>query len=101
MWTSASDAVYLRVVISAATGFLEDPFGPSNAATSARSVALAPATGRFSSLRVCQGLSQKAIAALLGHADTDATERYTHLQVRAMAPFVEERRERLTGATPR
>ncbi|MGQ0503702.1 MAG: tyrosine-type recombinase/integrase, partial [Myxococcaceae bacterium] len=44
-----------------------------------------------------QGLSQKAIAQLLGHEDTEATERYTHVQVRAMAPFVEERWTRLNG----
>ncbi len=45
-----------------------------------------------------QGLSQKAIAQLLGHENTDATERYTHVQVRSMAPFVEERWARLSGA---
>ena len=42
------------------------------------------------------GASQKAIAVMLGHADTKATERYTHLQVGATAPLVEARWARLT-----
>ncbi len=42
------------------------------------------------------GASQKAIAVMLGHADTSATERYTHLQVGATAPLVEARWARLT-----
>jgi len=43
------------------------------------------------------GASQKAIAGLLGHADTAATERYTHLRPDATAPLVEARWESLTG----
>jgi integrase len=42
------------------------------------------------------GASQKAIAVMLGHADTSATERYTHLQVGETAPLVEARWARLT-----
>lgn len=42
------------------------------------------------------GASQKAIAVMLGHSDTKATERYTHLQVGATAPLVEGRWARLT-----
>jgi integrase len=42
------------------------------------------------------GASQKAIATMLGHADTGATERYTHMQVGSTAPLVEERWARLT-----
>ena len=37
------------------------------------------------------GVGQKMIAKLLGHADTGATERYTHVQVDATKPLVEER----------
>jgi integrase len=42
------------------------------------------------------GASQKAIAVMLGHANTRATERYTHIQTAATAPLVEGRWERLT-----
>ena len=34
------------------------------------------------------GASQKLIATMLGHSDTDATARYTHVQVEATAPVV-------------
>lgn len=43
------------------------------------------------------GASQKAIAVMLGHANTKATERYTHMQTAATAPLVEGRWQRLTG----
>ncbi|WP_243336973.1 tyrosine-type recombinase/integrase [Anaeromyxobacter soli] len=43
------------------------------------------------------GASQKAIALMLGHADTKATERYTHMQVEATVPLVEHRWALLTG----
>jgi integrase len=43
------------------------------------------------------GASQKAIAVMLGHANTKATERYAHLQVDATAPLVEARWAKLTG----
>lgn len=42
------------------------------------------------------GASQKAIAVMLGHANTKATERYTHIQTAATAPLVEGRWARLT-----
>jgi site-specific recombinase XerD len=41
---------------------------------------------------------EKMLATLLGHADTSATERYTHLQVDATRTLVETRWERLTGS---
>jgi integrase len=41
------------------------------------------------------GAGQKMIATLLGHTDTSATERYTHLQVDATRTLVEARWERL------
>ena len=43
------------------------------------------------------GVGQKMIAKLLGHADTGATERYTHVQIEATKPLVEARWERLVG----
>jgi integrase len=43
------------------------------------------------------GASQKAIAVMLGHADTKATERYTHFQTAATAPLVEARWARLVA----
>ncbi|MFH0899237.1 MAG: site-specific integrase [Pseudomonadota bacterium] len=43
------------------------------------------------------GAGQKAIAELLGHADTHATERYTHLARNATASLVEARWARLRG----
>ncbi|MBI5549686.1 MAG: tyrosine-type recombinase/integrase [Deltaproteobacteria bacterium] len=43
------------------------------------------------------GASQKLIATMLGHSDTDATARYTHIQVEATAPVVEARWARLCG----
>jgi integrase len=42
------------------------------------------------------GASQKVIAVMLGHANTKATERYTHIQTAATAPLVEGRWARLT-----
>ena len=42
-----------------------------------------------------QGASQKMIAALLGHSNTSATERYTHVQVDATRALVEARWEGL------
>ena len=44
-----------------------------------------------------QGASQKMIARMLGHADTGATERYTHVQAESTAPLVETRWARLAG----
>lgn len=41
------------------------------------------------------GAGQKVIATLLGHADTNATERYTHVQVDATRALVEARWARL------
>lgn len=41
------------------------------------------------------GAGQKMIATLLGHADTHATERYTHVQVDATRALVEARWARL------
>ncbi|MBI5547816.1 MAG: tyrosine-type recombinase/integrase [Deltaproteobacteria bacterium] len=46
------------------------------------------------------GASQKLIATMLGHSDTDATARYTHVQVEATAPVVEARWARLCGGKP-
>jgi integrase len=46
------------------------------------------------------GASQKAIAVMLGHANTKATERYTHIQTAATAPLVEGRWARLTQREP-
>jgi integrase len=43
------------------------------------------------------GCGQKMIAQLLGHSDTGATERYTHIQVEATQPLVEARWARLVG----
>jgi site-specific recombinase XerD len=43
------------------------------------------------------GASQKTIAVMLGHANTKATEHYTHIPTAATAPLVEGRWERLTG----
>lgn len=43
------------------------------------------------------GAGQKVIAQLLGHTDTHATERYTHVQVEATRPLVEGRWARLHG----
>ena len=43
------------------------------------------------------GCGQKMIAKLLGHSDTGATERYTHIQVEATQPLVEARWARLVG----
>jgi integrase len=43
------------------------------------------------------GASQKMIASLLGHTDTSATEKYTHMQVSATAPIVEQRWRALAG----
>ena len=42
------------------------------------------------------GVGQKMIAKLLGHSDTGATERYTHIQVEQTAPMVEARWAALT-----
>ncbi|MCP4455712.1 MAG: tyrosine-type recombinase/integrase [Planctomycetes bacterium] len=44
-----------------------------------------------------QGVGQKLIAKLLGHANTSSTERYTHAQVADTQPLVEARWARLTG----
>jgi integrase len=41
------------------------------------------------------GVGQKMIAKLLGHANTGATERYTHVQVEQTKPLVEARWARL------
>ncbi|MCA9633621.1 MAG: tyrosine-type recombinase/integrase [Myxococcales bacterium] len=41
------------------------------------------------------GAGQKMIATMLGHADTSATERYTHVQVDATRGLVEARWEKL------
>ena len=41
------------------------------------------------------GAGQKMIARLLGHADTGATERYTHVQADATVGLVEARWARL------
>jgi len=41
------------------------------------------------------GVGQKMIAKLLGHTDTGATERYTHVQVEQTKPLVEARWARL------
>jgi site-specific recombinase XerD len=46
------------------------------------------------------GTSRKLIATMLGHSDTDATARYTHVQVEATAPVVEARWARLCGEEP-
>ncbi len=43
------------------------------------------------------GVGQKVIARLLGHADTAATEIYTHVAPDAMAGLVEARWARLVG----
>jgi site-specific recombinase XerD len=43
------------------------------------------------------GAGQKVIAALLGHADTAATERYTHIGRDATASLIEARWARLRG----
>ena len=43
------------------------------------------------------GASQKLIATMLGHSDTDATARYTHVQATAAAPLIEARWARLCG----
>lgn len=48
-----------------------------------------------------QGASQKMIAALLGHSNTSATERYTHVQVDATRALVEARWEGLAKPTER
>jgi site-specific recombinase XerD len=44
------------------------------------------------------GAGQKVIASLLGHADTAATERYTHVGSGATTALVEARWWRLRGA---
>ncbi len=44
------------------------------------------------------GVGQKMIAKLLGHADSGATERYTHIQVEQTKPLVEARWARLSTA---
>jgi integrase len=44
-----------------------------------------------------QGVGQRTIATLLGHLDTKATERYTHVRVESTQPLVEERWRRLSG----
>jgi site-specific recombinase XerD len=43
------------------------------------------------------GAGQKMIATLLGHADTHATERYTHVQVDVTRAIVETRWHSLEG----
>lgn len=47
------------------------------------------------------GVGQKMIAKLLGHADSGATERYTHVQVEQTKPLVEARWTRLTRNSSR
>jgi len=43
------------------------------------------------------GAGQKVIASLLGHANTAATERYTHIGASATGAFVEARWAKLRG----
>jgi site-specific recombinase XerD len=45
------------------------------------------------------GAGQKVIASLLGHADTAATERYTHVGGGATGALVEARWTRLRAST--
>ena len=45
-----------------------------------------------------QGASQAAIANLLGHTDTGATEDYTHVGAAESRPFVNKRWELMKGA---
>ena len=45
--------------------------------------------------------SQKLIATMLGHSDTDATARYTHVQATAAAPLIEARWARLVHGSER
>ena len=43
------------------------------------------------------GVGQKVIARLIGHADTGATERYTHVAADATKTLVDARWARLVG----